>query len=196
MEEIMGKRVKAFNNYEINKNIAKTLVLHRVWNGYTQTQLAKCINVSFQQIQKYERCINRLAAENLIDICRQKKWDIQLFLTDKPEAIFSEWCKQIPEHGFDTPYPQRASQIQRSWDKIDTVGKQNYYNEHSPRYRNIIKEMNGRLSEWSFYCYSICYLYCWWFSHQERLELAHRRCRTYLNRIELMMNIIKLKINI
>jgi len=33
-----------------------------------------------------------------------KKWDIQLFLTDKPEAIFDEWCKQIPEHGFDTPY--------------------------------------------------------------------------------------------
>ena len=58
----MGKRVKAFNNYEINKNIAKVLVLHRVWNGFTQTQISKCLNVSFQQIQKYERCINRLAA--------------------------------------------------------------------------------------------------------------------------------------
>ena len=139
----MGKRKKAFNNYEINKNIAKTLVLHRVWNGYTQTQLAQCIKVSFQQIQKYERCINRLAAENLIDICRQKKWDIQLFLTDKPEAIFEEWCKQVPQYGEDTPYPQRASQIQRSWDKIDLVSKQNYYNEHSPRYKNIIKEMKG-----------------------------------------------------
>ena len=68
----MGRRKKAFTNYTINKNIAKTLVLHRVWNGYTQSQLAKCINVSFQQIQKYERCINRLAAENLIDICKQK----------------------------------------------------------------------------------------------------------------------------
>ena len=114
-----------------------------MWNGYTQTQLAQCIKVSFQQIQKYERCINRLAAENLIDICRQKKWDIQLFLTDKPETIFEEWCKQVPQYGEDTPYPKRASQIQRSWDKIDLVGKQNYYNEHSPRYKNIIKEMKG-----------------------------------------------------
>ena len=42
----MGKRVKAFNNYEINKNIAKVLVLHRVWNGYTQTQISKCLNVN------------------------------------------------------------------------------------------------------------------------------------------------------
>ena len=139
----MSKRKKAFNNYKINKNIAKTLVLHRVWNGYTQTQISKCIKVSFQQVQKYERCINRLAAENLIDICRQKKWDIQLFLTDKPETIFEEWCKRVPQYGEDTPYPKRASQIQKSWDKIDLVGEQNYYNEHSPRYKNIIKEMKG-----------------------------------------------------
>ena len=139
----MGKRVKAFNNYEINKNIAKVLILHRVWNGFTQTQISKCLNVSFQQIQKYERCIKRMAAENLIDICRQKKWDIQLFLTDKPEAIFDEWCKQIPEYTFSSPYPQRASQIQRSWDKIDKVGKQNYFNENNPRYKHIINEMKG-----------------------------------------------------
>jgi hypothetical protein len=139
----MSKRVKAFNNYEINKNIAKILILHRVWNGYTQTQISKCLNVSFQQIQKYERCINRMAAENLIDICRQKKWDIQLFLTDKPEAIFDEWCKQLPEYNFNSPYPQRASQIQRSWDKIDAVGKQNYFNENNPRYKHIINEMKG-----------------------------------------------------
>ena len=139
----MGRRKKAFTNYTINKNIAKTLVLHRVWNGYTQTQLAKCINVSFQQIQKYERCINRLAAENLIDICKQKRWDIQLFTNDKPEAIFEEWCKSVDISNVDSPYPLRADQIQRSWDKIEKVGEQNYYNEHNPRYRNIIKEMRG-----------------------------------------------------
>ena len=114
----MGRRKKAFTNYTINKNIAKTLILHRVWNGYTQTQLAKCINVSFQQKQKYERCINRLAAENLIDICKQKSWDIQLFTNDKPEAIFEEWCKSVDISKIDSPYPLRADQIQRSWDKI------------------------------------------------------------------------------
>ena len=139
----MGRRKKAFTNYTINKNIAKTLVFHRVWNGYTQSQLAKCINVSFQQIQKYERCINRLAAENLIDICKQKKWDIQLFTNDKPEAIFEEWCKSVDISKINSPYPLRADQIQRSWDKIEEVGEQNYYNEHSPRYKNIIKEMRG-----------------------------------------------------
>ena len=139
----MGRRKKAFTNYEINKNIAKTLVLHRIWNGYTQTDIAKCLRVSFQQIQKYERCINRLAAENLIDICKQKKWDIQLFTNDQPEAIFEEWCKNVDVTNLESSYPLRANQIQRSWDKIEKVGKQNYYNENNPRYRNILKEMRG-----------------------------------------------------
>ena len=139
----MSRRKKAFTNFDINKNIAKTLVLHRVWHGYTQTQIAKCLKVSFQQIQKYERCINRMAAENLIDICKQKKWDIQLFTNDSPEAIFEEWCKRVDPSNMDSPYPLRANQIQRSWDKIEEVGKQNYYNEHSPRYKHILKEMRG-----------------------------------------------------
>jgi len=139
----MGNRVKAFNNYEINRNIAKILVLFRVWNGFTQKEISKCLNISFQQIQKYERCINRLAAENLIDICRQKKWDIQLFTNVNPKAIFEEWCKRVDITDLNSPYPRRASQIQRSWDKIDEVGKQNYYNENNPRYKNIIKEMKG-----------------------------------------------------
>jgi len=138
----MSRRKKAFTNFDINKNIAKTLVLHRVWNGYTQSQLAKCINVSFQQIQKYERCINRLAAENLIDICKQKKWDIQLFLTDKPESILDEWIKNEDDRP-NIKYQLRTNQIQRSWDKIEEVGKQNYFNEHNPRFKHIIKEMRG-----------------------------------------------------
>ena len=138
----MSRRKKAFTNFDINKNIAKTLVLHRVWNGYTQSELAKCINVSFQQIQKYERCINRLAAENLIDICKQKKWDIQLFLTDKPESILDEWIKNEDDRP-NIKYQLRTNQIQRSWDKIEEVGKQNYFNEHNPRFKHIIKEMRG-----------------------------------------------------
>ena len=137
------KRKKAFNNYVINKNIAKVLVLHRVWNGITQTQLSSNLSVSFQQIQKYERCINRIPAESLIAICKVRVWDLQLFSCNNPEVIFEEWCKAVDNTAVDSPYPRRAGQIQRSWDKIDIVGEQNYYNEHSPRYKNIINEMKG-----------------------------------------------------
>ena len=117
----MGKRKKAFTNYEINKNIAKILVLHRVWDGLNQTKVAKDLNVSFQQIQKYEKCMNRISAEMLIDICKKRKWDITLFMNNKPESILDEWISisNYPEEK--SPYQLRADQITRKWKQIDIV---------------------------------------------------------------------------
>ncbi|UPT61465.1 MAG: helix-turn-helix domain-containing protein [Hyphomonadaceae bacterium JAD_PAG50586_4] len=37
--------------------------------GMSQEQLAGAIGVSFQQVQKYEKGINRVAASTLVDIC-------------------------------------------------------------------------------------------------------------------------------
>ena len=126
----MSKRKKAFTNYEINKNIAKILVLHRVWDGLNQTKVAKDLNVSFQQIQKYEKCMNRISAEMLIDICKKRKWDITLFMNDKPESILEEWISVSNYSEKMSPYPLRISQITEKWDKIDKVGKDNYYYKH------------------------------------------------------------------
>ena len=136
----MGRRKKAFTNYTINKNIAKTWVLHRVWNGYTQKNIAQCIEVTFQQIQKYERCINRLPGDHLIDICNQKGWDINLFAVNQPFAIFDEWMKTIDPYEDESPYPLRISQIIKAWEKIDNVGKLNYLSRQTnPRYKEIMK---------------------------------------------------------
>ena len=119
----MSKRKKTFINYEINKNIAKILVLHRVWEGLNQTKVAKDLNVSFQQVQKYEKCMNRISAEMLIDICKKRKWDITLFMNDKPESILDEWDNK-------KLYPLRADQIRKKWEQIDRVGEDNYYRKH------------------------------------------------------------------
>ena len=121
----MSKRKKAFTNYEINKNIAKILVLHRVWSGLNQTKVAKDLNVSFQQIQKYEKCMNRISAEMLIDICKKRKWDITLFMNNKPESILEEWISVSNYSEKMSPYPLRANQIMKKWAQID-----NYYRNH------------------------------------------------------------------
>ena len=127
----MSKRKKAFTNYEINKNIAKILVLHRVWSGLNQTKVAKDLNVSFQQIQKYEKCMNRISAEMLIDICKKRKWDITLFMNNMPESILDEWMKSINQIDIEkSPYPLRTDQIIKKWEQIDKVGEDNYYRKH------------------------------------------------------------------
>jgi len=141
MEVTMGKCTRTEHKSNINTNIAKTLVLHRIWNGYTQSKIAECIHVTFQQIQKYEKCINRIPADHLIDICKQKRWDISLFINDHPEIIFGEWINNVDQMTEDSPYPLRIDQINRSWEKIDNVGKHNYLTrEVNPRYKQIMQE--------------------------------------------------------
>ena len=126
----MSKRKKTYTNYEINKNIAKILVLHRVWSGLNQTKIAKDLNVSFQQIQKYEKCMNRMAWEMGIDLCKKRKWDITLFMNNKPESILEEWISVSNYSEKMSPYPLRANQITRKWKQIDKVGEDNYYRKH------------------------------------------------------------------
>ena len=137
----MGKCTRTEHKSNINTNIAKMLVLHRIWNGYTQSKIAECIHVTFQQIQKYEKCINRIPADHLIDICKQKRWDISLFINDHPEIVFGEWIKNVDQMTKDSPYPLRIDQINRAWEKIDNVGKHNYLTrEVNPRYKQIMQE--------------------------------------------------------
>lgn len=38
--------------------------------GMSQTELGNHINVTFQQVQKYEKGTNRIAVSTLLDICR------------------------------------------------------------------------------------------------------------------------------
>ena len=136
----MGKCKRNAHKANINENIAKILSLHRIWNGYTQSQIAKCVEVTFQQIQKYERCINRVPGDHLIDICNQKKWDLNLFAVNQPSAIFDEWMKTVDPYEDESPYPLRISQITKAWEKIDNVGKINYLSRQTnPRYKHMMK---------------------------------------------------------
>jgi len=140
----MGKCTRTEHKSNINTNIAKTLVLHRIWNGYTQSKIAECIHVTFQQIQKYEKCINRIPADHLIDICKQKRWDISLFINDHPEIVFGEWINNVDQMTEDSPYPLRIDQINRAWEKIDNVGKHNYLTRQTnPKYKTLLNQMRG-----------------------------------------------------
>lgn len=53
---------------EIDKLVGQRLVQIRTERQWTQEQLASAIGVSFQQIQKYEKGRNRVAASRLYEI--------------------------------------------------------------------------------------------------------------------------------
>ena len=116
---------KNWSNLEINKRICKQLILHRIWNKLSQSNLAEDIGTTFQQYQKVERCYNRIFAEQLISICNNRKWDISIFNSD-PHETLKEWFKR--EYG-NAIIPDKYTKIKKSWDILDQTAQKNYYGE-------------------------------------------------------------------
>ena len=72
-----------------NKHLGKKLKLRRLALGLTQTKIAKAINVTFQQIQKYEKGTNGVTSIRLLQISNYLKVPINYFFEDFSEYLIN-----------------------------------------------------------------------------------------------------------
>ena len=70
-----------------NKHLGNMLKMRRLALGLTQTKVAKAINVTFQQIQKYEKGINGVSSIRLLQLSNYLKVPINYFFEDFPEYL-------------------------------------------------------------------------------------------------------------
>ena len=78
-----------------NKHLGNKLKLRRLALGLTQTKVAKAINVTFQQIQKYEKGTNGVSSIRLLQLSNYLKVPINYFFEDFSEyAINAEKIKE------------------------------------------------------------------------------------------------------
>ena len=68
-----------------NKHLGNKLKLRRLALGLTQTKVAKAINVTFQQIQKYEKGTNGVNSNRLMQLSQFLKVPIIYFFEDYKE---------------------------------------------------------------------------------------------------------------
>ena len=68
-----------------NKHLGNKLKLRRLALGLTQTKVAKAINVTFQQIQKYEKGTNGVSSSRLVQLSNFLKVPITYFYEDFSE---------------------------------------------------------------------------------------------------------------
>ena len=80
-----------------NKHLGSRLKLRRLALGLTQTKVARAINVTFQQIQKYEKGTNGVSSIRLLQLSNYLKIPINYFFED-----FSEYLTNI-EKSKETP---------------------------------------------------------------------------------------------
>ena len=65
-----------------NKHLGNKLKLRRLALALTQTKVAKAINVTFQQIQKYEKGTNGVSSNRLLQLSNYLKVPINYFFED------------------------------------------------------------------------------------------------------------------
>ena len=67
---------------DFNIHLGKKLRMRRLSLGLTQTKVAEAINVTFQQIQKYEKGTNGVSSSRLIQLSKFLKVPITYFYED------------------------------------------------------------------------------------------------------------------
>ena len=72
-----------------NKHLGSKLKLRRLALGLTQTKVAKAINVTFQQIQKYEKGTNGVSSTRLLQLSNYLKVPINYFFEDFSEYLIN-----------------------------------------------------------------------------------------------------------
>ena len=112
------------NNRPINNEMhsyinrfAKHILLHRVWNDLTQSDIANTVGVTFQQVQKWEKAKNRISADQLYHLFDKMSWNIAA-LDREPEIVL--------EYFYNRDYvnrsrPEKYNFIKRKWLKVGTL---------------------------------------------------------------------------
>ena len=68
-----------------NRHLGSKLRMRRLALGLTQTKVAQAINVTFQQIQKYEKGTNGISSLRIMQLGRILKVPVLYFFEDYPE---------------------------------------------------------------------------------------------------------------
>lgn len=76
--------------HPIDVHVGKRLRLRRLALGYSQQTLAKMMDLTFQQIQKYEKGTNRISASRLYEVSLVLRTSPNFFFKDAPIEIYGK----------------------------------------------------------------------------------------------------------
>src|SRR5271168_979573 len=71
----------------IDVHVGSRIRLRRTLMGMSQERLGESLGLTFQQVQKYERGVNRVGASRLYDLSRVLDVPISFFFDDMPDSL-------------------------------------------------------------------------------------------------------------
>jgi transcriptional regulator with XRE-family HTH domain len=83
----------------IDTHVGSRIRLRRTLMGMSQERLGEALGLTFQQVQKYERGVNRVGASRLFDLSRVLDVPISFFFDDMPEPLANVYGGQSASLG-------------------------------------------------------------------------------------------------
>lgn len=95
--------------HPVDRHVGRRVCEKRISLGYNQSDLGRALGLTFQQIQKYEKGVNRISASKLFDISRFFKVDVGYFFDG-----LAEGAAGMAEEGagFDHDFPATRQTIE------------------------------------------------------------------------------------
>jgi len=89
--EQVGGADKEARPSPIDVHVGSRIRLRRTLLGMSQERLGEALGLTFQQVQKYERGVNRVGASRLFDLSRVLDVPISFFFDDMPDSVVSNY---------------------------------------------------------------------------------------------------------
>jgi transcriptional regulator with XRE-family HTH domain len=93
-EQVVGVE-KESRPSPIDIHVGSRIRLRRTLLGMSQERLGEALGLTFQQVQKYERGVNRVGASRLFDLSRVLDVPISFFFDDLPESLANTYGSHI-----------------------------------------------------------------------------------------------------
>lgn len=93
--------------HPVDRHVGQRVAALRLEKSYSQSDLARALGLTFQQVQKYEKGVNRISASKLWDISRFLAVDIAYFfegLGGTVSATLEDGTRELPTTGPLTRY--------------------------------------------------------------------------------------------
>ncbi|MBV8938581.1 MAG: helix-turn-helix transcriptional regulator [Alphaproteobacteria bacterium] len=107
--------------HPVDAHVGKQLRVQRVVMGLSQEALAKAVGITFQQVQKYERGVNRMSASRLYDFSRVLNVQISFFFEAYEGAAVNS---NMPEYGGAEPMRGVAERAEEEFDYEQTFTRE------------------------------------------------------------------------
>ena len=138
-DSTLDKNFRVTNNNAVDVHVGKRVRLRRTLLGMSQEQLGASLNITFQQVQKYERGANRISASRLWDISQILDVQISYFFDDMTDDTMRSSPRRVSRGeniDFDDDNVRDPMARRETLELVRT-----YYSIESSKVRKRISEM-------------------------------------------------------